>query len=657
LPFAGSEAEASATRDPACRAQGLLSLGIRTRGIPGTAARYRHRHKEMAELRVSCHDSPVEMVLVIALLVLALVLLTTERLPVELVSLLVLGTLLVMGVAGAAGGWLRPDKWITPEEALSGFSNTAVVTVAAMFVLSAGLERTGAMAAVGRVLAGIGRSPTVLLLVVMVVVGAVSAFVNNTATVAVFLPLVLMVCARRRLPASRVLIPLSFASQFGGVCTLIGTSTNLLVSSISERAGLEAFRMFEFTPFGVILLAVGTVYLLIASRWLPTRRGTELTEAYKLREYLTEVRVMPGSPLVGKTVAESRLKEQHDVAVLEILRDPQHIWTPDDAQLRAGDILLVRGQVQDLMDVRARTGLEIESEFKLRDATLAQQDLTLVEALVAPRSQLAGQTLASAEFRWRYDAIVLALQRQGRLLREKLVDVRLRFGDALLLLLRKDDLSALRRNDNLIVLSEVDTPSLRSGKTLMALGIIGAVVTLAAIRVAPIFVCAIVGGLLMVLARCLTLEQAFQAIDWKVIFLLAGVLPLGMALDRSGGARLIADYTLGLISAFGPVVVLAALYLLTALLTEMMSNNAAAVLLAPIAISTAAKLGVDPKPMLMAVAFAASTSFATPVGYQTNTMVHSAGGYRFTDFTKIGVPLILIFWALSVWFIPKFWPF
>ena len=612
----------------------------------------------MADRRNACHNSRVELILVIALLALALALFSMERLPVELVSLLVLGLLLVIGVAGPAIGFVRPERWISLEEGLSGFSNAAVVTVAAMFVLSAGLEKTGAMTAVGRLLIRLGRNHTVLLVVMMLAVGLVSAFANNTATVAVFLPVVLMVCARRQIAPSRVLIPLSFASQFGGVCTLIGTSTNLLVSSISEKAGVGAFHMFEFGRLGIILLAVGIVYLLITSRWLlPARRGTELTETYQLREYLTEVRVMPGSPLENKTVAECRLGEKHDVTVLEILRDQRKIWTPDDTLLRSNDILLVRGRVNSLMELRGATGLEIESEFKLKDATLAQQDLTLVEALVAPRSQLAGLTLAGAGFRWRYDAIVLALQRHGQLLREKLAEVRLRFGDALLLLLRKNDLPALRSNDNLIVLSEVDTPTLRSGKTLKALGITGIAVALAALNVAPIFVCAIVGGLLMVLTRCLTMEQAFRAIEWRVIFLLAGVLPLGMTLERSGGALFIAEHTLGMLGAFGPVVVLAGLYLLTALLTELLSNNAAAVLLAPIAISTAASLDVDAKPMLMAVTFAASTSFATPVGYQTNTMVYSAGGYRFTDFPKIGVPLILIFWGLSVWFIPKFWPF
>jgi di/tricarboxylate transporter len=600
----------------------------------------------------------VEMVLVLVLVAATLVLFVTERLPVELVSLLVLGALLLICVAGPAVGLIQADKWITLQDALSGFSNQAVVTVAAMFVLSAGLQKTGALGAVGRTLVRLGRNQTLLLVAMMVVVGGASAFANNTAIVAVFLPLVLMVCARRNLPPSRVLIPLSFASQFGGVCTLIGTSTNLLVSSISHKAGLGSFGMFEFAPFGAILLGVGIVYLLITSRWLlPARRGAELTETYQLREYLTEVRVLPGSPLIGKTVAESRLGERHDVTVLEILRDDRKIWTPQDAQLQAGDILLVRGKIKSLMDLRTSTGLEIEPEFQLKDKTLEAQDLTLVEALIAPRSRLAGRTLSDSYFRWRYDAIVLALQRHSHLLREKLAGVRLRFGDALLLLLRKDGLARLRADDNLIVLSEVESPSLRSGKAILALGIIGTVVALAALNILPILVSAIVGGLAMVLTRCLTVEQAFEAVDWKVIFLLAGVLPLGLALERSGGSKFLADHTLGWMGLFGPLAVLATLYLLTAILTEFMSNNAAAVLLAPIAISTAAKLGVDPKPMLMAVTFAASTSFATPVGYQTNTMVYGAGGYRFTDFTKIGVPLNLIFWGLAVWFIPKFWPF
>ena len=595
---------------------------------------------------------------VLVLLVAAVALFATEKLPVELVSLLILGILLLIAVAGPAMGMVQADKWITLQDGLSGLSNPAVVTVAAMFVLSAGLEKTGALGAVGRMFIRVGRNQTALMIVIMLGVGVVSAFINNTATVAVFLPLVLLVCARYNVPPSRMLIPLSFASQFGGVCTLIGTSTNLLVSSISQKAGYGAFSMFEFGPLGLILLGVGTVYLLVAGRWLiPARRSAQLAETYQLREYLTEVRVLPDSPLIGKTVAESKLGERHDVNVLEILRGERRIWTPQDAQLTAGDILLVRGKVKSLMDLRSSTGLEIEPEFQLKDNTLEKQDLILAEALVSPRSALAGRTLASADFRWRYGAIVLALQRQGHLLREKLASVRLRFGDALLLLLRKQDLPHLQTNDNLIMLSEVDTPMRRKGKALVALAIIGAVVSVAAATGAPILVCAILGALAMVLTNCLSIEQAYRAIDWKVIFLLAGVLPLGIALERSGGAQFLADNALGRMGQFGPIAALATIYLLTAILTEVMSNNASAVLLAPIAISTAINLGVDPKPMLMAVTFAASTSFATPVGYQTNTMVYGAGGYRFADFIRVGLPLNVIFWALAVWFIPRFWPF
>jgi di/tricarboxylate transporter len=598
------------------------------------------------------------MTLVLVLLVAAIVLFVTERLPVELVSLLVLGALLLLAIVGPATGLVSPERWLSVPECLSGLSNPAVVTVAVMFVLSAGLEKTGALGAIGRGLLRLGRRPFVFLVVMMLAVGVVSAFVNNTATVAVFLPLVLMVCARRNLPAARMLIPLSFASQFGGVCTLIGTSTNLLVSSISERAGVGAFRMFEFTPFGLILLATGLVYLAVTSRWLlPARRGGELTESWQLGEYLTEVRIMPGSPLIGKTVAESRLAERHDVTVLEILRNDRKIWAPNETQLQAGDVLLVSGKVQSLLDLRASTGLEIAPEFELKDRTLQEQDLVLVEALVAPRSPLVGRTLAETDFRWRYRAIVLALQRRGQVLREKLANLPLQFGDALLLLVQRGDLPKLRANDNLIVLSEVESPPVRGGRALLAVGIVAAVVTVAALNLLPIVVSAVLGALAVALTRCVTLEQAYAAIDWKVIFLLAGTLPLGLALERSGAATFVAAQTLGGMQDFGPWAVLAALYLLTAVLTEFMSNNAAAVLLAPIAISTAANLGVDAKPLLMAVTFAASTSFATPVGYQTNAMVYSAGGYRYADFLRIGIPLNVIFWALAVWFIPKFWPF
>jgi di/tricarboxylate transporter len=277
------------------------------------------------------------------------------------------------------------------------------VTVAAMFVLSAGLQKSGALAGLGKSLNRLGGSSTVLLAVMMGTVGFVSAFINNTAAVAVFLPLILGVAAARKMSASKLLIPLSYASQFGGVCTLIGTSTNLLVSSISERAGIGAFSMFEFSKLGVLMFIAGFAYLLLLGRWLvPERRGGQLTENFRLGGYVTELRVMPESPLIGKSVEESKLAETHDVTVLELIRDKRKVWVPLGEPLAEGDLLLVRGKVKDLVALRNREKLEIEPEFKLRDEELEDDDLQLAEAFVPPRSRLIGHTLSESDFHWRY---------------------------------------------------------------------------------------------------------------------------------------------------------------------------------------------------------------------------------------------------------------
>jgi di/tricarboxylate transporter len=591
----------------------------------------------------------MEIALVLLLLVAAVILFATEKYPVDFVAVMVLGAVLVLGLV---------FQIVTPEEGISGFSNPATITVGAMFVLSAGLQKTGAVQALGRMLIRLGKYPFVLLVLMMITSGVASAFINNTPVVAVLMPLVLAVASRRKISASKLLIPLSYASQFGGVCTLIGTSTNLLVSAISDRAGYGAFSMFEFARLGLIMFGAGIVYFLVAGWWLlPRRRGEQLTENYQLGEYITELRVMKNSPLIGKTVVERKFGQQHDVTVLEILREEEKLWAPLTEPIRESDVLLVRGKLKDLMELKGAEKLEIEPEFKLQDEALKAEDLALIEVLVAPRARVIGQTLAELEFRRRYNLIALAIQRRGQALREKLNSVRLQFGDALLLQGPKEAINKLRADENFIVLEEVEEVSLRRHKVPIALGIIAMVVGLAALNILPIMTTAILGCVLMVATRCLSLDEAYAAIDWKVIFLLAGVLPLGIAMQNSGAAAFIAEKSLAFVGRFGPVAALAMIYLLTAALTECMSNNAAAVLLAPIAISTAIGLGVSPKPFLMAVTFAASTAFATPVGYQTNTMVYNPGGYRFTDFMKVGIPLNLIFWVVAVYFIPQIWPF
>ena len=592
----------------------------------------------------------MEMDAILTLLVLvgAVALFVTEKLPVDVVAMLVLASLLVLGL-------------VTPTEALSGFSSEATITVAAMFVLSAGLAHTGALASLGR-LFGRVKNGFLFMLLLMLVVGPISAFVNNTAAVAVLLPLVLAASTANQQSPSQILIPMSYAAQMGGVCTLIGTSTNLLVNSMAKDLGHPGFGLFDFAPVGLITMAVGFVYLLLMRRWLlPKHAPAAITDAYELGKYITELRVMPESPLIGKSVAEAQLGEKHSVYVLELMRGEHKHWSPRAETLREGDVLLVRGNLEKIKTLKDSSKLDFEPEFKLQDSQFSGEDgdqaQVLVEAMVAPGARLAGHTLEALDFQWTYNATVLAVHRRGEVLREKLKDVNLNVGDVLLLLAPKSELNVLRANHNLIVLNEREEAALPKRKAWLAIGIMAAAITVAGLGWLPIVASAILGGIALVATRCIGNDQAYQAIDWRVIVLLAGVLPLGIAMQKSGLAQGIADFSVNWVGGFGPLAVLAAVYLTTALLTELMSNNAAAVLITPIAFTTAVSMGVSPTPFLVAVLFAASTSFATPVGYQTNTMVYNAGNYRFVDFMKMGIPLNLIFWGMAVFLIPKFFPF
>lgn len=581
---------------------------------------------------------------VLGLLGLAVVLFASEKLPVDIVALVILVLLMIFGL-------------VTPAEGLSGFSSQATLAVLSMFVLSAGLQQTGALRFIAQIIARYGRWPWLMLLMIMASIGLVSAFVNNTAAVAVFLPLVLAATAARKISPSRVLIPMSYASQMGGVCTLIGTSTNLLVHAIAQDLGLPGFTMFEFATLGLISMAAGFVYLLLVGRWLlPDTRGDELTENYQLGKYITELRVPENSPLVGKSVEAARLSEE-GVFVLELLRGDTKVWSPRAQKIQAGDVLLVRGEWERLSAVKDRAKLEFEPEFELGDAALQDEEMVLVEAMIAPGSRMVGHSLAGLDFYWHTNATVLAMQRRGQILRDKLKHVRLHLGDVLLLMLPAAEMRELRGNSNLIVLTEREDETANRRKAPLALAIMVGVVAIAAMDLAPIVVTALAGAVLMVITGCLDADEMYDAIDWRVIFLLAGILPLGIALSNSGAAVYVANQAMALVGDYGPIAALACIYLLTAVLTEAMSNNASAVLLAPIAFAAAQALGVDPKPFLVAVTFAASTSFATPVGYQTNTMVYNAGGYRFMDFVKIGVPLNLIFAVIGITVIPMIWPF
>lgn len=586
----------------------------------------------------------IEILLVLGLVVSAVILFATERLPVDIVAMVLMASLLLSGL-------------ITPEEAISGFSNPATVTVGAMFILSAGLFKTGAVNLLGTTLARLGSASFWLVLVVMMLaVGCLSAFINNTAAVAIFLPITLGVARDTGFAAGRLLMPLSFASMFGGVCTLIGTSTNILVSSIAERHGLEPFGMFEMSGLGLIFFGAGSAYmLLIGVRLIPERKGEEdLRKLFGIGDYLIEIVLEPEARSVGQVLAESPLLRDLSIRSVEVFRDGRLVEGPRDRViLNAGDHLKVRCDLENFRKLKDRRGISLRHETGPK----AGEDAVLVEAVVARGSTLDGRSLRQARFRSRYGLTALAVRHRGQVMRDDLDTMPLRAGDVLLFEMEENHLDQLRDDKTFVLVSQVELPVFRKSRMAMAVAIVAAVVAAAATGIVPIVAGAIVGCILMVLTRCLTREEAYGAINWQVIFLLGGVITLGTALEKSGAAALLAGYLVETVGSFGPVALVSAFYLATSLLTEMMSNNATAAMLAPIAIAAAESYGVDSRPFLMAIAFAASASFMTPVGYQTNTLIYGPGQFRYADFLRVGGPLNILFWVLSTIFIPRFWPF
>jgi di/tricarboxylate transporter len=587
-----------------------------------------------------------EQIIILAVLLCAMILFITGKLRVDLVALCVLVVLLVTGS-------------IEPEQALFGFANPATGTVAAMFVLSAGLARTGFVEWLARSIDRVaGKSPPQLVFVLCLSIGLLSAFIVNTATVAIFIPVAIALAKSRKISPSQVLIPLSYASQFGGVCTLVGTSTNILINSIATTNGLEPFGLFEFAPLGLILSGVGILFLVIAAGWLlPKRKGEyQQLDKYRLVDYLIELRVEEKSPLIGQTWTGAMSGELSDIELIKLIRSEKASWHPKDTKIQADDILLLYGDMKKLVSIKDQYKMT-PTDVKLGDKELSSDDVRLIEVLVPPESVLVGRTLKSARFYRRFKCRVFAVQRRGRTMRERIAQMRFEAGDTMLLQCETREVENLLNSENLIVTNELTDLHLRKDRVFTAVGIMAVVVLLAVLDIFPILVAAMIGAVGMVLFRCVSLDEAYRAIDWKVVFLLGGIIPLGIALQESGTAELLADRFLRPFIPFGPVTILALLYLITAVMTETMSNNAAAILLAPIAFSIAASLNVSPRPFLIAITFAASTSFATPIGYQTNTMIFAPGGYRFSDYSKLGVPLNIIFWIMAVFLIPVFWPF
>ncbi|TYT26032.1 SLC13 family permease [Luteimonas viscosa] len=580
--------------------------------------------------------------LTLAILAGAIYLFVTEKVRMDVVALLVMTALLASGV-------------VTVPEALSGFSSQATVMVGAMFVLSAALQRNGALVAIGELLSKI-RWRWLFLLLMLVLVSCVSAFINNTATVAVFLPLVIAASTANRWAPSRFLIPLSYMSQAAGACTLIGTSTNLLVDAMARESAGIGFTLFEFAPLGIVFVGICMLYLMTVGRWLLPDRGIPGSDDTEhVGRYVAELLVPADSDAIDLRREQVVPATIDDVLVLEILRngDPVH---GEAAVVREGDRLLLRGEWRQIAAVRKARRLRFDHVSRDLDGDITAGRVQ-VEAMVSPGSHLIGHTLAGMRFGHMYRTRVHGIHRRLLDIRQPLDHVELSVGDVLLLDAPEKAIEDLRADKGMIVLGTHKEAKVDVFRALMSVLVMIATIGAVALGWLPIVVAALIGCGALLVFRLIDPDEAYRAIDWRVILLLAGIIPLGIALQKTGGAALAAEFMIDSLGGYGPLAALAAVYLMTAIATEFMSNNASAVLVVPIALAAAESLGVDPKPLLVAVAFAASTSFATPISYQTNTMVFTAGGYRFSDFVRIGLPLNVVFCTAAILLIPRFFPF
>ncbi len=589
----------------------------------------------------------MDIALTLIILVVAIILFATEWIRMDMVSMLIL---LVLALTGL----------VTVEDAFAGFSNPAVLTVAAVFVLSAGISSTGAVSKVGeRLIQWTGHSPLLLTASIMATVAVFSAFINNIGATAVLMPIVVMVAQKLKMPPSKLLIPLAFGSLLGGVCTLIGTPPNILMNILMQEYAGKQFSMFDFTPVGIVLLLFGIAYMTFIGRHLlPNRKSGTLTEAYQVKSYVTEVEILEGAPIHGKTIAESALERELNLTVRAIMRNRQKIPQPRrNRKLYTGDILFIEGDTTDVLKIKERKGLAVVQEKDNPTPTSDGQDIVVVEASLTPTSEMVGKTLRQVRFAHTYGLTVLAIWRSGAPVVRRVDHVVLRFGDVLLLQGSEERVHHLGDEHGFLLLGGVEPTPYRPRRAPIALATLFGVILLSSTGTLPIVLAATLGAMVMILSQCLTPKEAYNSIDWPILLLIAGTMPLGHAMENSGAARLLADLIIGGVGEYGPWMVLCAVFLITFCLTEVMSHAAAAVLVAPIAYNAAVDMHANPEPFFMAVAIAASMCFMTPISHQSNALVMGPGGYKFFDYTKVGTPLNIAIWLLATLLIPLAFPF
>ena len=594
----------------------------------------------------------MEIILLGAIIVIALVLFITEFFPIDVTALVVLGLLLIFGL-------------VTPEQSLSGFSNPAVITIGCLFIMSYALQKSHVLEyVIININKIIDQSQTLGMAVYLFCIGIASAVVNNTAIVAIFMPVTIRLADKYNISPSKVLIPLSYAAILGGTLTLVGTSTNLIVNSVLVVSTGESLGMLEFAKFGIIKFVVGLIYIFtIGHKLLPSRvaKSSSITD-YSLDGYLTEFKINENSPLCGRTLLDRKINENYDVIVLDVLRGGEIITSNlRSLILKEGDVLFVKGSFENFQRLKEIENLALLTDEKLTQEELEQEDHILAECLVTDNSELIGQTLQEANFRRTFGSFVLAIRREGEVIRRKLTQFILKPFDTLLVYGPKDRINQLSSREGFIVLGKVDASLDSHPLWWLSIFTILFAVIMAIFKIIPIVVGVILGVIALLLARVITPNEAYSSIHWQVIIVIAAFLPMGAAIQKTGLDKDIGLFITNIITMFPdhliPYILLAVIYLITMLLTEIASNVATAIIMTPITLKLAEQASYEPLPFIFAVCYAASASFITPVGYQTNLMVFGPGGYKYSDYIKVGLPLGIILWIVSVIVIPMIWEF
>jgi len=592
--------------------------------------------------------SPIAITLI--LLLAAVVLFATEKFPVDVVGILLVIALVMTNV-------------LTVQEGLSGFGDNVIIIIGGLFILTGGLVKTGIVDLIGRRLYRVaGNNEFLLTALIMFVAAACASVLKNTTTTAMFVPVVLGLANRAKVSPSKLLMPLAFGAILGGSCTLIGTSTNLAVSGAMQRYGMEPYSMFELTPVGVITVAVGLIYMLfIGIRLLPNRGGEEsLTEQYHIREYISEVFVSPGSDLIGKTLGEANINLEFDLNVIGIIRGKEERVAPSPTErIKLGDLLIVQGKIADILNIKTEVGLEIKADFKLNDRDLETADVELLEVMVMRDSSLAGQTLKAVNFRQNYNLTVLAINRHGETFLEKISTVRLRFGDVLLVQGNRRLVEPFVVAGEMLLLEDVSADSMRTKKRGWAIAAFGLFLALSLSKLVtgfevPLAIAVLLGVLLLLATQTVRHTELYSLIDFRLLVLIACMMSFGIAMEKTGTDDYLANLIVTNFQQYGATAVLAGFFLLTVALTQPMSNQAAALVVLPVAVQTAVALGLNPRTFAVAVTYAASFSFITPLE-PACVLVYTPGRYRFMDFVKVGTILTIVVFIVAIILVPIFW--